>query len=321
MGKKKGIGSVVEYLKVFLLFVAVASVSGIIVLKVSMYTGGETVNTPDVRGRKIIPALEVLNRTGLNLKVTRLDYDSATPKDRIISQSPRPGEALKSGKDVKVVISRGAKEIIIPNLVGASLGRAESGLRKNEIIISKKIEIYSDSPQNSVLAQKPLAGSAIRRGDSVVLLISAGPPPEYTLMPKFTDDPIADVMDRLKGMDLKISHVSYEPDTLRERGVVIQQNPQAGARVKKGALISLSVSEGVRYGEEKPPTYTILYYTVPDGNSAVKVSIAQDNLDGEREVYNRVHSPGDTISLLVAIKGRTAVKIFLDNELAEVKRY
>jgi len=31
--------------------------------------------------------------------------------------------------------------------------------------------------------------------------------------------------------------------------------------------------------------------------------------------------PGDNISLLVQIKGRTAVKIFLDNELAEVRRY
>ena len=85
----------VEYLKAFALFIAVAVVSGVIVMKIAMITGGEAVKIPDIRGKEIIPALEALSVNGLHLKVTRLDFDSTIPKDRIISQKPQPGQTLK----------------------------------------------------------------------------------------------------------------------------------------------------------------------------------------------------------------------------------
>lgn len=310
-----------EYFKAFMLFVAVATVSGIIVMKVAMYGGGESVETPDIRGKNIIPAIESLNSRGLYLKITRLDFDAAVAKDRIISQSPEPLEYLKVGRDVKVVISKGSKEALTPDIIGSSLLRAKTILKRNDIKVMKKIFIHSNKPKDEILAQKPAPQTIINRGDAVSLLISSGPYPEYILAPDFIDWRLTSVMNQIKKMDIKISRVDYEQNSEKERGVVIRQEPVTGSRVELGSFISLTVSEGITAVDDKPTTYTFLFYTVPDGPSAVKVSITQDNLDGEKEVYNRIHRPGDTISLLVKVKGRTAAKIFVDNELAEVRRF
>jgi len=311
-----------EYIKIFLLLLAVSAVSGVVVMKVAMYTGGETVTTPDVRGKEIIPALEALDRSGLYLKVLRMEYNPAVPKDRIISQAPAPGEPLKTGRDVKVVVSRGSKETVTPDVVGSSLLRAHTVLEHNEIKIRRRIYIHSSSPKDTILAQNPPPGSRVRRGDSLTLLVSSGPYPEYIMTPDFLDEPISTAQERLKKMDLRIRRVSYKPSEEKERGLVIDQDPKYGARVERKSFISLTVSEGEEsLAGDKPATYAILYYTIPDGPAPVQVSITQENAGGEKEVYNRIHRPGDTVSLLVEIKGRTAAKIFLDNELAEVRRF
>ncbi len=311
----------IEYLKAFALFIAVAVVSGVIVMKIAMISGGEAVQTPDIRGKEIIAALETLSATGLHLKVNRLDFDATIPKDRIVSQEPEAGESLKRGRDVRVIVSRGSKEALTPDLVSSSLFRAETILNRNDIKIRKRVYIHSDKPKGEILAQKPPPRTSIIRGDAVSLLVSSGPFPEYIMAPDFVERRLESVMDKIKELDLKISRVAYEASSQTDRGVVIRQDPPFGARIEKGSFIALTVSEGVAPENDQPATYTFLYYTVPDGPSAVKVSITQENRDGEKEVYNRVHRPGDTVSLLVEIKGRTVAKIFLDNELAEARRF
>lgn len=312
---------IIEYIKAFLLLLAVTIVSGIVVMKVAMYTGGEAVNAPDVRGKEIIPALKELNAKGLNLKITRMENNPTVPKDRIISQDPVPGEPVKTGRSVRVVISRGSQETIMPDITGASLIRAETMLDGGDIRIGKKIYIHSNRLRDVILAQRPEPGSFVKRGETLSLLVSSGPPPERIMTPDFTGEPVSMAMERLKELGLRIRRVLYRPGEGKERGVVIEQDPPFGSRIDKGSYVTLTISEGEASKGEGPATYTILYYTVPDLPSAVKVTIMQENRDGEKEVYNRVHRPGDTLSLLVEIKGETAAKVFLDNELAEVRRF
>ncbi len=307
--------------RMFTLLCAVAVVSGVIVMKIAMYQGGESITTPDISGKRIIPALETLEKAGLYLKVVRLDFSPSITKDRIISQNPVRGEKTKKGRDVRVIVSRGSKETLAPTLTGASLNMAESILTRNGIKTRKKVYMHADTPANTILAQKPLAQTTMSRGDAMTLLVSLGKAPEYIMAPDFIDQPISYAMERLKSINLKISRVTYKPSPFKERGYVLSQDPPFGTKVKKGSFISLLVSEGVAEGADDPATFTFLYYTIPDMPSAVKVSIFQENLDGEDEVYNRVHRPGDTLSLLVRIKGHTTVKIFINNELAEARRY
>jgi len=312
----------VDYIKSFLLLSVVTIVSAVVVMKLSMYSAGELVIVPDIRGKHLVYALGSLDRRGLYLKVARLDYDNDIPKDRVISQEPKPGESLKSGRDVKVVVSRGARESLVPDLVGATRLRAEAILNRSGLKVQKVMTVHSDTAaKGAVMAQKPAARSILRKGAAMTLLVSAGRYPENLMAPDLVDTSVTDAMRQLKAVGLKIRRVLYKPSMEKERGMVISQEPVYGVRVARGSFVSLTVSEGSSDYEDAPATFTFFYYTVPEGPSAVKISIVQDNLDGEKEIYNRVHRPGDTVSLLLEVKGRTAAKIFLNDELVEVKRY
>ena len=310
-----------DYLKIFVLLIAVSVVSGVIVMKVVIFQAGEPIIVPDISGKEVIPALEALDRAGLYLKIVRLDFSTNVPKDRVVSQNPLPGETIKKGRDVRVIISRGSKSVIIPSLIGSSLLRAETVMAKNGIKIRKRVKIYSNKPESEILAQKPSPRTSLLRGDAMTLLVSAGPYPEYLMAPDFVGEPVSSAMKRIEKIDLKVSSVSYEPSDEIKRGIVLSQAPPFGKRALRGSFISLVASKGAAETSGAPATFSFLYYTIPERAKAVSVSITQENEDGDKEIYNRTHKPGDTISLLVQVKGKTVVKIFMDDELSEVRRY
>jgi len=310
-----------DYLKTFILLTAVAVVSGVAVMKFAMYQGGEVTPAPNVTGQQIIPALERLDQSGLYLKVVRLDYSTTTPKDRIISQQPAAGDNIKKGRDVRVVISRGSKNVIAPDLIGSSLIRAESILSRNSVKVRKKALAYSTKPERTIIAQKPAPHSPMLRGDAITLLLSAGPAPRYIGAPDFVHEPVKVALSEVKKLDLRVSRVTYKPSEEIERGHVVSQDPPAGARMERNSFVALAVSEGSGEESDQPATFSFLYYTAPDGPASMKVALFLENADGEKEIYNRVHRPGETVSVLVAVKGKTAVKIFVDNELTEVRRF
>ena len=311
-----------DYIKTILLLCSVTVVSAIVVMKIVMYTGGESVAVPDLRDRTIINTLEALDERGLYLKVTRMDFSTTTPKNKVISQDPKPGSVLKKGREVKVIVSRGSQDVLVPDLVGSSIHRADIILGKSDLRIRGKIFVTtSNHPRNAILAQKPPKNAKVRRGDSVNLLVSSGPHIEYLMIPNFINSTLSEAMVTIKNMDIKVGRVAYRPDDINDRGVVMEQTPSFGSRVAHGSFVSLTVSEGRLTEGEEAATFTFFYYTVPEGTSAYKVSVVQENLDGEKDVYNRVHRPTDTISLLLEVKGSTAAKIFLNGQLVEVKRF
>jgi serine/threonine-protein kinase len=304
------------------LFVTVAVVSAVIVMKVAMYTGGEGIQTPSVTGATIITALETLERQGLYLKVTKLEYHQEAPKDRIISQAPAAGEPIKRGRDVKVVVSKGAKSQIMPNLAGVTQRGLERLLAQSELRVKKVVRVHmSGAEKGVILAQTPAAGAAIGKGEEVTLVESLGPPPKYLAAPDLADKPLDGAMKALADVDLKISEVTYRQEGGKAKGITLAQDPPFGRRVEKGSAVALVASEGVEDRGGASASYTIFFYTIPPGPDPVKVSIVQGNAGGEKEVYNRVHMPGDTVSLLIEVRGKSAAKVFLNDKLADVKRF
>ncbi|MDH5511179.1 MAG: PASTA domain-containing protein [Nitrospinota bacterium] len=311
-----------EYIKAAFLFVTVAVVSSIVVLKVSMYTGGEEILAPNVRGQTIVKALETLDQHDLYLKVARQTYHQDVAKDRIISQTPEAGAPIKRGRDVKVVISKGTKTRVTPELVDTTERGLVRLLADAELRANKVIQLHMEGTEKGVtLAQSPPPGSFLHRGGEVTVLVSEGPPPRYVMVPDLADKNLEQAMMAISELDLKVSEVAYRPDLVKAKGTVLSHDPPFGRRVEKGSGISLAVSEGTDNGASAAPTYTIFFYTIPSGPDPVNISIIQKNAGGEKEVYNRVHMPGDTVSLLVEIRGKTSAKVFLNNKLSDVKRF
>ncbi len=311
----------IDYIKAFVLFTAVAVVSGVVVMKVAMYQGGERVEVPDLRGKHVVQALEILDETGLYMKVLRLDYSTSVAKDRIIDQSPKPGEIARERNDINVTVSRGSQSIIMPQIVGTNMEMAKRTLHTSGIEINKVVKSYSAEPKGTIRAQDIPADTALDRGDALSILLSIGGYPDYLQTPEFVGKDIGLVMEEIKQIDLRISRVLYKTSEESPKGEVILQEPEAGGRLAKNSYVELTVSEGMAEDENESATYSFLYYTVPGRDSTGRVVIWQENVNGEKEIYNRIHRRGDTISLLIEKKGKTAIKIFVDDQLTEVKRF
>jgi serine/threonine-protein kinase len=131
----------------------------------------------------VVDALEVLSDLGLNTKVKGLQFDPTVPKHHIISQSPDPGSELKAGRDVRLVISKGVRWVVYPNVVGMELSLADLIIEENDLVRKHLSHVHSQSyPKGQIISQYPVAGTRGIRGEAIDLLISSGPRPQWLRM-------------------------------------------------------------------------------------------------------------------------------------------
>lgn len=64
------------------------------------------VQVPEVVNQKRWDAEDALNESGLNMRVRATRYVAKVQPDMVLSQSPAPGQAVKAGQTIAVVVSR-----------------------------------------------------------------------------------------------------------------------------------------------------------------------------------------------------------------------
>ena len=100
---------------------------------------------------------------------------------------------------------------------------------------------YSDVPEGYVAAQSPKAQEEVRRGETVLMVVSLGS--GSISVQKVVGMAQEDAQDALAAQGLAVGEVSVVTSTLM-RGTVIAQSPEAGSSVQPGDAVSLTVSGG-----------------------------------------------------------------------------
>ena len=176
-------------------------------------------------------------------------------------------------------------------------------------------EEYSDKYKaGMVISTTPAAGEYLRKGNTVLLVISKGP--ENITVPSFLEMTIEDAALKAEGMGLKVEphKTAY---SAKPAGTVIGQSLDATTEVKQGASIVFTVSQG----PEPIPTVNYSYsYSIPDKdeyNGVVRVEFRQNNsIVGSREVDTTV-SREDTFTF-TGDKGTTATIVIYINGNQEI---
>ncbi len=203
--------------------------------------GGE-VTVPDLEQQNVVNVLKHLNGLGLRLEIEGQEFHPQIPASHIISQRPAGGSLIKTGRKVRVVLSKGSQLVEVPALTGKSWYQVQTTLRKSGLGVGLLSRVHTADPAQQILSQSPVAGASIRRGGKVNLLISQGPAPAFYLMPDLIGQQLPLVRRQLKRMKLslgKVAHKAYQglaPET------VINQSPAAGFRIRQGKLVDLVVS-------------------------------------------------------------------------------
>ncbi|WP_075980972.1 Stk1 family PASTA domain-containing Ser/Thr kinase [Bacillus massilinigeriensis] len=81
------------------------------VLKLTVSKGSQPITLKDLKEYNEKGLKEYADSVGLNIEISKEEYDDQIEKGLVISQSPSPGTQMKKGDRVTVVISKGKKEI------------------------------------------------------------------------------------------------------------------------------------------------------------------------------------------------------------------
>ncbi|HSW64201.1 MAG TPA: PASTA domain-containing protein [Dissulfurispiraceae bacterium] len=142
-------------------------------LTFTLLTLNRTVDVPDLRGKGMVEANDLLRGKSLYIRLEGDDYDVSVPQGFIVRQSIPAGGQVKQGREIGIVLSRGSRISHVPDVVGQTLEQAESALQSRGIKISKVSYIRSDSaPKDTIIAQRP--EPLERGGEQFSVLISLG---------------------------------------------------------------------------------------------------------------------------------------------------
>jgi beta-lactam-binding protein with PASTA domain len=228
------------------LMVAILCVAGILSALTAMRFAvrGREVAVPPVIGKTQDEAAQILESSGLVLKVSSKRFSSEVPEGHVLEQIPPKGTRLKANRTVKVLLSLGERRFSVPNLLGTSLRSAQLTLNQRRLTLGNTLYAHTPVGDPSTVAyQSPVPGTQEGSDPSVNILISLGPPSEYFIMPDLIGKPADLVASRARSEGFHVGKITFRKYPGVGPGVVIQQKPQAGYRLSKSDVILLDVSQ------------------------------------------------------------------------------
>jgi len=139
-------------------------------VRISVSRGPETASVPNAVGLAEAEARDRLVSAGFEVESTEV-FSEREP-GTVASQEPSAGAQAESGSTVTIEVSQGTGLVEVPNVVGLTRGQAEAEL-SNARLEANVVEVPSDEPVGTVVAQNPVGGQA-RQGTAVRLNVSAG---------------------------------------------------------------------------------------------------------------------------------------------------
>ena len=200
---------------------------------------GREVRVPDVTRLRAGDAQTRLAQAGLGIRIEDHVY-SPLPADSVIRQSPKPGESVRKGQRVHVVISLGAQALPVPELAGKSERSARIGLLQAGMQLGHVSSAHLEGIDADTVAEQDPPGSAKSTHSARVdLLISLGPAETAFMMPDLGGLLPGDAQRRLSAAGLvpgKYITVAAPPE---KKGLVVGQSVPRGSRVVPGTLVDL----------------------------------------------------------------------------------
>lgn len=194
-----------------------------------------TVDVPDLSGKSLIEAHELLSKKGLNLKIEGEDYDSSIPAGNILRQDAPAGSRVKEQRGIRAILSKGPRVHTIPYVVGEPFDKAESLFLRNGLKISRVIRVHSATiERDRVISQRP--GPDEKIVEQVTLIVSAGPYEAIYYCPDFQDKTLGEAYQLAEKLGLKLN--------IKGSGEKVKsQKPKAGSQIKAGETVYLQTEE------------------------------------------------------------------------------
>lgn len=277
-----------------------------------MLGSNKSLRIPDVTGRTVKEAREILEEKGLKLKKGDEVYSKKFDEGQIVSQTPESGNKTKPGKIITVSISKGTKEGTIPNLMGKSFDEAVALINKHGYSVGDVSVKDSDEEKDTVISQNPKAGKSAKAGTTIEFTVSKGKVPGQTKMPKLLGMTLDEAKKAMRDAGLEIGKIDETQSTVYPANQIAWQSIASNEDVSEGTKVDIKVSTGsepksivldVDYSEAKNDVFFITV-TVTDETGTFNL-ISRDQ---------RFKADGGE-SVILSGRGKGSVTVLFDNEV------
>jgi beta-lactam-binding protein with PASTA domain/tRNA A-37 threonylcarbamoyl transferase component Bud32 len=202
-------------------------------------TGAPKTSVPNVVGMDYADAVQALNDANLNAK--RHQVFSPKPAGQVVAQNPKAGEQVVEGTEVVLNVSKGAKTVAVPNVVGTSEANARATLEQAGFQVQSVSAPSDSTPQGNVSAQSPSAGTDAPKGSTVTITVSSGP--STTTVPDEVGQEKQVAMDDLKANGFKVKVVNTAVSDPGQENIVQDQDPSGGNQAPPGSTVTIFVGK------------------------------------------------------------------------------
>ena len=224
-------------------------------VKLFVSTGKPKTTIPDVRGKSSDDAVSELKAAHLEPKLFYLN--SSASEGTVTGQDPRPGESVVWGTSVRINISKGPRPVTVPSVVRLPYEEALSQLQNLGFAVARQ-DVDSNEPKDTVISQDPPGNTGATPGSTVTVYVSKGP--KTTAVPDVTGATRKDGARTLRDAGFRIAVLIEETPNDFEDGVVLAQDPVAGAEAPLNSVVTITVG---RFVPPPPTTETVPTDTVP----------------------------------------------------------
>lgn len=200
------------------------------------------IEVPPLVGDHKDEALRTLEDLGLKMEIQANIISNEYPKDYIVSQTYDEGYRLKPGATVGVTVSKGAKQILVPDVTTMSVDAAKIEIEKNGLKFDVKEEASSLVPEGEIVRQDPIFNTEIGEGETVTVYISTGTPDGIVEVPNILSYGELQARDVITKANL-IPVVTYAEKITEPEGKILGQTPEAGAQVSELTEVTIIINK------------------------------------------------------------------------------
>jgi len=205
---------------------------------------GRTVSVPDLTGKSVPEAARIAAQAGLRVEpeARRSRHDDRIPRDRVLAQEPEGGSLAKPYQTIRVVLSRGPREIRVPDLTGLPPRTASLKLGEESLTLGTASWYRDALARAGIVAQDPEPDTVAARNVAVAVLTNRGLPETRFVMPDLVGQDADRMKARLETFGFRVGSARYETYEGIAPNTILKQFPPAGYPLGSREVVSLTVS-------------------------------------------------------------------------------
>lgn len=258
--------------------------------------------------------------------IFKIEVLGSKPNDKyqpgqIVEQDPAKGHTRKNNLTIKVYVCAEQEKYYMPNLQGYDSREAKLLLENMDIKLSIAVQESYDNqvPAGQVISTTPASGTELKKGNSVLLLVSKGKENKPVTVPSFLNMSADTAAQQAAGLGLSVGEYQYAYND-KDAGTVIDQSLSVNSTVDEGTTIIFTVSQGPEPKVPEIVQKTVTFY-VPDayvGMDNVSVTYEQDGTTVASTTMNVANAGASVSYSFEGEKGtQSIVKVYFNDELGD----